>query len=408
MSLPTHPEPDPHADPLVASVLRAADGAAAGACPDAELLAMYAERDLGGAEQAEVESHVHTCARCQAMVAALVRAMPEPAAAAAAEAERTSGGGFAAWFAGWRWLVPAASLTAVAVVAVWVGRGPADQAAESNRVANRAAAEREVLARELAAPTGKAAAESQDRLTLSRVEPAAPAAPAAAALGFEARAGREPAAKAEAPARATEARPPAPVATPAERAAETPAKAAAAADVRTETSALVGSAVREDAPAAGAGARPMAAERRAENESARQRESAAAAIAPPPPPPPAVVAPAAPTAAAPVFRANLTAASWRVRQGVVERTRDGAWERVTVPTGVTVIAVAAVSVDVCWAITADAVFIVTDGVTWTRTARPPAGPLTEVSATSARAATVTAGGTRFATTDGGATWAPVR
>lgn len=121
------------------------------------------------------------------------------------------------------------------------------------------------------------------------------------------------------------------------------------------------------------------------------------------------MAPAPARSAEPVFRANLTAASWRVRQGVVERTRDdGAWERVPVPPGVTVIAVASVSADACWAISTDAVFTVTDGVTWTRTARPPAGPLTNISATSARAATVTAGGRRFATTDGGATWAPVQ
>jgi photosystem II stability/assembly factor-like uncharacterized protein len=122
------------------------------------------------------------------------------------------------------------------------------------------------------------------------------------------------------------------------------------------------------------------------------------------------MAPAAPARSAdPVFRSDLATSSWRVSRGVVERSRDGlAWERVAVPAGVTVIAVASVSVDVCWAITTDAVFVVTAGVTWTRTSRPPAGPLTSVSATSARAATVTAGGTGFVTADGGATWAPVR
>ena len=64
MSLPTPPVPDPHADPLVASALRAADGGEAGACPDAELVALYAERELDGRAHADVEAHVHGCARC--------------------------------------------------------------------------------------------------------------------------------------------------------------------------------------------------------------------------------------------------------------------------------------------------------------------------------------------------------
>ena len=410
MSLPTHPVPDPHADPLVASVLRADERAAAGACPDAELLAMYAEREFGGREHSRVETHVHACARCQAMVAALVRAMPDAAAAPGAEVAVATSGGFAAWFAGWRWLVPAAALTAVAVVAVWVGRGPAADVAELGRVTD-SVADRDFFV--LPSPTpptpaGNAAAESQDRRTLSRAVPekaVPPAKPAREARKDGELAVAPPAASLEARQSAAGAAP------PAERAAEaqTQAKAAVAADaaVRTETSGLVGgSAARVGAAASGA--RPVPAEQRAGNEVAQRRESAPSAAFEPPPPSPAAIAPAAPARATdPVFRANLTAASWRVRQGVVERTRDGvAWERVTVPGGVTVIAVAPVSADICWAITADAVFTVTDGGTWMRTARPPAGPLTNVGATSARAATVTAGGARFVTTDGGATWAP--
>jgi len=377
VSLPTHPVPDPHADPLVASALRAASGGEAGDCPDAELVALYAERELDGSAHADVEAHVHGCARCQAMVAALVRAMPAGAPSAVAEAEAATGSGFAAWFAGWRWLVPAASLTAVAVVAVWVGRGPADQVAESSRVAGAAAERDHVVVPPPSAATE--AAESQDRLLTSRMNPEAlaPSPPVQSPTTGER---GEPAAKTL--ERAYQPRQTAPAtAPPAPRLAETQERAAS-------------------------GARPAPAEQRAANETARQRESAAAA----PPPPPAAMAPAAPARSAdPVFRSDLAASSWRVSRGVVERSRDGlAWERVAVPAGVTVIAVASVAVDVCWAITADAVFVVTDGVTWTRTSRPPAGPLTSVSATSARAATVTAGGTGFVTTDGGATWAPVR
>ncbi len=362
MSLPPPPVPDPHADPLVASALRAADGGEAGACPDAELVALCAERELDRRAHADVEAHVQGCARCQAMVTALVRAMPDEAAVGAAGVpEASAGDGFAAWFTGWRWLVPAASLTAMTVVAVWVGRGPADEVAMSSRIADGGAARDQFVA---PSPTsaGKAAAEP----------PGTGGSREAAAKTLE---------------RAIRPRPAVP---------------AAAADARTETSGLMAERAGR-AEAAASGARPAPSEQRAENEALRQRASAAAA----PPPSPAAESPA--PAAAPMFRANLTAASWRVRQGVIERTRDDvAWERVAAPAGATVIAVASVSVDVCWAITTDAVFVVTDGVTWTRTARPPAGPLTNVSATSARAATVTAGGTRFVTTDGGATWTPVR
>lgn len=405
MSLPTHPVPDPHADPLVASALRADRRAAAGSCPDAELLAMYAERDLLGSEQALVETHVHACARCQAMVAALVRALPEPAAAAAAEAERAPGGGFAAWFAGWRWLVPAASLTAVAVVVVWVGRGPADEAAvvaELGRAAGKVA-DGDSFVQPPATPAGEAAAGAQDRLALRRLDSAAGAPPSAAPTP-DARERREMAARTlERASRARRGTAPTTAG-----AGETQAKAAADAAVRAEVSGLVASSVA--AREAAAGAQPLSPEQRAANETAPMRGAAAVASPPPPPPPPAAMAPAAPARSADAaFRANLTAASWRVSRGVVERSQDGvAWARVPPPAGVTIIAVASVSADVCWAITTDAVFTVTDGVTWTRTARPPAGPLTNVGATSARAATVTAGSTRFVTTDGGATWAPVR
>ncbi len=78
-----------------------------------------------------VENHLDGCPRCQAIVAACVRALPDLSEASSVHAGAldtgTRGG---SWFAGWRWLVPITSVAAVAMVAVWIGRGPADQVAQ--------------------------------------------------------------------------------------------------------------------------------------------------------------------------------------------------------------------------------------------------------------------------------------
>ena len=67
-----------HDDRLVRRAMRAAAGRERpGRCPDAELLGLYAERELGGDERPAVETHVAGCARCQAVVAAFVRSAPD-------------------------------------------------------------------------------------------------------------------------------------------------------------------------------------------------------------------------------------------------------------------------------------------------------------------------------------------
>ena len=128
MSLPKDNPPDP----LVASVMRTAASGPASGCPDAELLGLHAEQALTGDERAAIEAHVAVCDRCQATLAAFVRSAPEPASAPA-------GIGMASpWWAGWRWLVPIASATAVVAVAVWIGRGPSNEVAEQARAAGSA------------------------------------------------------------------------------------------------------------------------------------------------------------------------------------------------------------------------------------------------------------------------------
>jgi hypothetical protein len=64
---------------LLAEALRPAEGAASdSACPDAELLAAYAERNLDAAETAEWEKHFAGCARCQKILAVLTVSSEEP------------------------------------------------------------------------------------------------------------------------------------------------------------------------------------------------------------------------------------------------------------------------------------------------------------------------------------------
>ncbi len=336
MSAPTDRGPDPHADPLIASVIRAAGAVTAKDCPDAELLALYAEHELSSDERGPVEAHVAGCGRCQATLAAFVRSAPEPGVAVA-----TGGIAAPAWWAGWRWMVPLASATAVAAVAVWIGRGPADPAAP----AADAVVSTPATVAEAQAPAASAAL-SSDALSLERREPAGAAS------------GRVQ---------------PAP-----------PRESRAASAARSKEN----DPTRVDERAAGEARDALEKAQADQFEIGRQRVNPDMRRDAPPPTPAALAALAAPAAAVPAEAADAPARAenvagqrladaatsaaqgllWRVRDGVVERSPD-------------------------------------QGVTWTRTASPTSERLSAVAATNARIAVVTTvAGTRFATSDGGATW----
>lgn len=384
MSLPKNPVPDPHADPLVASALRAAAGGAveADGCPEAELLGLYAERDLPAGEHGRVETHVHGCVRCQAIVAALVRAMP-PASVPAGATGAVKDDGFARWFAGWRWLVPATSLAAVALLTVWIGRGPADEVASST-----GALEKDSESLAFAPP----AAELTDRLDAPEVRQSADEADLRArtqAPQSPTRSAADPAAEAPATAQSNVA--PGRTAMSAQSVEAQPdvPPAPTVADASPRAGAALERAVAGPVSAEVAGDARAKATVPAEDRAAAKKES---------------VAPSAPA-----FRAALTFSPWRVVDGAVERTRDEgrSWQRVVTPAGVRVVAVASPGDDICWAIAADAVLRTIDGTTWRRTAPPTAERLVSIVATSAAGASiVTASGARFVTTDGGATWTP--
>lgn len=401
MSLPSDTERDPHADALLTSALSAVASGEAGGCPDAEVIGLYAERAIAGAELRAVEAHVQACPRCQATVAAFVRALPDEAAEAAGAgsgaAETSAGGGFAAWFAGWRWLVPATGLAAVALVAVWVGRGPADQVAESAR--GPAA----VVETDAAAPAAQSAPARQAEAFV----PPAPARDAVANRNLE-RALPPQAPTPQAVARSADM-------TSARGAgaagADTRAKAAAPADEarqhavgQTADRAVANESVGAASPDARAAAASAA------------RESTAAAGAPPPAPAPVqetlavAPAPAAPAARTATFSA-LVFSPWRAVDGRVERSRDNGatWQRVPTPDGVRVIAAGSSGGDICWIAAEDGVLRTTDGRTWTRTTRPTSEPLAGIVPVSAQRATVfTTSGARWETSNGGRTWTPAR
>jgi hypothetical protein len=135
---------DPALARLLAEALRPAGGAASDeTCPDAGLLAAYADHNLDAAESAHWEEHFAGCARCQKILAVLTVSSEEPLGeaeverfgrlAAAAGSAATGVGPhsaevkkvvpFARPRTAWRWMAPAAGIAAA--VALWIALRPA-------------------------------------------------------------------------------------------------------------------------------------------------------------------------------------------------------------------------------------------------------------------------------------------
>ncbi len=340
MSVPTNQARDPHADPLVASVARAASTTAID-CPDPELLALYAERELQADERRAVDAHLAACGRCQATVAAIVRSNPD-----VAETESAGPVTSLPWWAEWRWLLPVVSATAVLAVAVWIGRAP------GNEVASTAASG----PRPTANPSlPEAAADMARRLDPPSISTRALEERSGQGLGNTLRQRSRP--------QSDRANTAASAPTPAERstlsapaASDTASRVAQANSAAPETPAspaVAATMANEAVPAPAAPLAKAAPARAAPAEAERSRAELAEAMDS-------------------GRRDNATALpasfGWRVRDGRVERSPDG-------------------------------------GATWTRLALPRAETVTSVSATSPNDAVVTAAsGARFTTADAGTTW----
>jgi hypothetical protein len=103
---------------LLAKTLAArAEAVSQGACLDAETLAAWADYSLDGRQRATVEAHAADCARCQTLMAALVKTMPPPSTERSAWRMPTLG-----------WLIPVTAAAAALVIWVLVpGRAPLPQ-----------------------------------------------------------------------------------------------------------------------------------------------------------------------------------------------------------------------------------------------------------------------------------------
>jgi Putative zinc-finger len=363
-------------------------------CLDPDRLAAWCDGTLSRRDRAIVESHAATCARCQAMLAAMART------ATPAQAPR--------WWqtSTVRWLVPIATVSALAV-AVWVNV-PAERQAASMRQSDfrGRSAHPPVSEARPAQATGGAA---KEQFT-------APAAKAIDKLEAPADAKRAERGDAEAGQRRT----------PAESAAPSPAS------VQTAPSSVV-----QPEPANA----PTFVARDASPSAVQQRDQAEPIQPPIQPPdqtasvqPPVQVAGRGGTLRSAASRAlaetaaiaqrQRTAAEsparleipspdlrvrWRIVAGsVVERSTDAGTTWQVQSTGATgrLTAGAAPSSTICWLVgTGGVVLVSRDGRTWQRVPFPEATDLAAILATDASNATATAADGRvFSTNDGGKTW----
>ena len=159
MSDSKQPDSDRAMARLLADALRyPAPNASDSACPDAEVLAAYAEHNLNEPESAQWEKHFAACGRCQKILAVLTVSGEEPlteaelerfgrklaaaevgTAAAATRQPSAKVTVFARPQTAWRWLAPALGVAAAA--ALWIALRPIPRSASLAPTAQNTAAE---------------------------------------------------------------------------------------------------------------------------------------------------------------------------------------------------------------------------------------------------------------------------
>lgn len=373
---------EPDRDRSIEAMLRrtasrsAAPSGPSGRCLDAEMLAAWIDGDLTAADISASEAHVSSCARCQAMVAAIVRSTPSAPA-------------IVPWWRR-RWAIGAlVPLTAgAAAIAIYVATPNVEQrsasvvpAQQALPKADYAQAERRQPQPQQQQPSPPAASAQTfratpqqpdanlERMRAARTDPAS---------GVRAKTpGAEPekdkkeiadGARRDAPVGASAAAPAAPP--------------AGVAPLETAAPATLRDAAAEGAPAA-------------RREAVNERSLALAKSA---------------------FVAPLTeiispdrSVRWRPgASGRIQRSTDGGATWTTQSSGVTedLVAGSAPSSTACWIVgRRGTVLLTADGVQWRRTAFPEPVDLIGVQAADLATATVTtADGLRFRTADGGQTW----
>jgi hypothetical protein len=381
-------------------------------CLDAETAAAFGDDTLPAGERATVEAHIADCARCQALLASLVRITPPPAAPA--------------W---WRrpaiaWLAPLA--VAATALIVWIN------------VPHQTSFEPPVLSSRDVTPSAQpdssrgasAAAGEEPRpqalRELTKAMPAPAPAPAAKRERDRAAPSKDVPAETQPDAMANSL-----VAPPPPAAAPTPAPPAAASPAAAAPPVAAAPTVARSAAPAAAAAVPGTA-----SPAAAAEQRTADARLPSTPLPPAAIPPRnevseplsvdtltvttesiAPMAARrfdaarePIIFSSNPISRWRIgRSGVVQHSADGGstWQTQSTGVNVTLTAGSSPSPAVCWLVgPAGVVLISTDeGSSWQRLAFPVTTDLVSVRATDTQRATVvTSDGRTFTTSDRGHTW----
>jgi len=408
------------------------------ACVDAETLAAWSDGTLRADAARTVEAHLAGCARCQRLVAAFARTDSTPGWARPESADVLDGRALDTtrpdpFWRRWRlaWLAPIAA-TATAL-AVWVAtpRTPLDPArrpeasseASGAVPAGQAGDASSGARREVDAPTappGSAAAVREpDAVRTEETAARRPMSASEPASGGAAQPGAPPVPPREL-AKATEAKGDAPVTelqrtAPEDQASPAPASAQAGpSGSANDLAAVLAPELNPRSDDVQGGA--AAAERIRSAPDARPVDD--------PPPAPAELlerrSRAASPAAPQVRGLTLTTDAglqWRVRvapdaaSADFSQDRGRSWEPVSMPAGVLrdVDAGIAAGGRVCWLVgRRGLVLLSTDGSSFRRVPFPVATDLRAVEAADARAAVVVAvDGRRFATADGGASWAAV-
>ena len=375
-------------DALRAGVSDVSDTSDTNRCLGAETLAAWAEQTLSARERTAVENHAADCARCQAVLAAMVRTTPVPVAAP--------------W---WRvhmmaWMVPV-SVGAAALI-VWTTL-PARTALESRQAATQEVAAPPPPA--LATPAPARALADNDATRKQAKDESLREAPRKEAAADQTRVRQMDFRRADAndktdkPAVSslakTEAAPeelkaPAAAATPAAPAPERDARAKAMADAMAVAQAPA-------SPAAAPVPTPQVAAAAGATNAAEVRANRLMARA----------------AAAPMVQIVSPNPSnrWRlIAGGAVQHSTDGGstWETQPAGADVTLTAGASPAPLVCWLIgPRGRVLLSRDGATWKTVSIAEPIDLVSIRATDDKSATVRAvDGRTFATADGGATWTP--
>jgi hypothetical protein len=342
-------------------------------CLDVETLAAWSDGTLGRRDRAVAEGHAATCARCQAMLAAMAKTAPPVP--------------MRKWWqtSAVRWLVPVASVSALAVV-VWM-----------NVPAQRLAVQSPQMSPANSAPAPVSEANRADTAPSKAKDTRAAERPA------------EPKRTEQRDARADKEN--APVAA-ADKVASLPEQPAASAVVpegaadQTFRTRIQSPAPAASPPIAAAAAPPPQSASAAQStlRSVTDRASAENVVIQPPQSPARRSPPALLSVQSPTQDVR-----WRIVAGTtVERSTDGGTTWLTQSTGapVRLVAGAAPSPTVCWLVGPGGVVLLSkDGRTWERAAFPEAIDLTTIVATDGSSATVTAAdGRNFTTADGGKTW----